>query len=64
MTDPERLDKSGIPTEPIDTVLGDCPESLEHLARRRVDRAGADARKCAAMDAVPADLRRTHYLLD
>jgi hypothetical protein len=64
VTDLERLDRQGIPTEPIDGTMGDCPEGMAEQARERMDARGRYARKCATWEDVPAELRRKHYLRD
>ena len=64
VTDVERLDRQGIPTEPVDGVMGDCPDHLADQARERVDSRGHDVRKCATWEDVPAEYMRRHYLRD
>jgi hypothetical protein len=67
VTDAELLDKQGVPTEPVDGALGDCPPILLHLARApadEADEAGEETRKCATWSDVPAEFRRVHYLRD
>lgn len=64
VTDVDRLDKQGIPTEPVDGLMGDCPGHLADLARDRMDAHGRDARKCATWEDVPHEYRNKHYLRD